>query len=120
VLDQLTNWGRGARACSAASASLPRRLLGIMARDVLYLKVDDRNRAYYVRAGMGPSAVCGSSIGTMRDYAVPLEVLENAGDLAQWAQAVTLRRRRRAARDNAGHSAHAAPCGLVRAQSRMR
>src|SRR5688572_25984560 len=60
---------------------------GIMARDVLYLKVDDRTRADYERAGMGPfMPYAGPQSGTMQYYAVPLDVLESARDLGEWAR----------------------------------
>ena len=59
---------------------------GIIARDVLYLKVDDRNRPDYRRAGMKPFKPYRDRPGTMQYYAVPLEVLESALDLAAWAR----------------------------------
>ena len=58
---------------------------GIIARDVLYLKVDDTNRRDYERAGMKPFKPYADRAGTMQYYAVPLEVLEVAPDLVAWA-----------------------------------
>jgi DNA transformation protein len=58
-----------------------------MARDVLYLQVDARNRADYERAGMGPfKPYPGPQSGTMEYYAVPLDVLESGRDLEEWAR----------------------------------
>ena len=59
---------------------------GIIARDVLYLKVDDRNRADYERAGAKPFKPYKDRGGTMRYYAVPLAVLESPLDLVAWAR----------------------------------
>ena len=59
----------------------------IVAGDVLYLKVDDATRGDYERAGMGPFRPFPDRRGgTMNYYAVPLDVLENAGELAEWAR----------------------------------
>jgi DNA transformation protein and related proteins len=59
---------------------------GIMARDALYLKVGDANRADYVRAGMKPFAPYPDRGGTMHYFSVPLAVLESAPELAAWAR----------------------------------
>ncbi len=59
---------------------------GIMAGDVLYLKVDDRTRPEYERAGMGPFTPYPERGGAMQYYAVPLGVLESAVELAKWAR----------------------------------
>src|SRR6266516_495821 len=58
---------------------------GILARDTLYLKVGDSNRADYQRAGMKPVKPYPDRSGSMKYYAVPLEVLESAPELAIWA-----------------------------------
>jgi DNA transformation protein len=59
---------------------------GIIARDVLYLKVDDSNRQDYERAGMRPFKPYRDRPATMQYYAVPVAVLESALDLAEWAR----------------------------------
>lgn len=59
---------------------------GIIAGDVLYLKVDDATRPAYERAGMGPFMPYPQRGGTMRYYAVPLDVLESSVELARWAR----------------------------------
>ena len=59
---------------------------GILARDTLYLKTDDRNRPEYLGAGMPPFKPYPDRSGTMKYYAVPLEVLESAPELARWAR----------------------------------
>jgi len=76
---------------------------GIIAGDVLYLKVDDSTREDYVRAGMGPFMPYPYRGGTMRYYEVPVDVLESAGELALWAgRAVDVAERPAAKKDNPG------------------
>ena len=58
---------------------------GILARDTLYLKVGDSNRADYKRARMKAFKPYPDRSGTMKYYAVPLEILESPTDLAVWA-----------------------------------
>src|SRR5919202_203496 len=59
---------------------------GIIARDVLYLKVGDSTRADYERAGTHPFRPYPDRPGTMQYYAVPVDVLESAIDLVAWAR----------------------------------
>ena len=59
---------------------------GLLARDTLFLKVDDSNRPDYEAAGMAAFKPYPGRGGTMRYYAVPLDVLESAPELARWAR----------------------------------
>jgi DNA transformation protein len=59
---------------------------GIVAGDVLYLKVDDGNRADYEAAGARPFMPYPKRSATMRYYAVPVGVLENPDELSAWAR----------------------------------
>jgi DNA transformation protein len=61
---------------------------GIIARDVLYMKVDDTNQPAYERAGMGPFMPYPDrdETATSKYYAVPTAILESASDLASWAR----------------------------------
>jgi DNA transformation protein len=89
VLDQLDELGDVTPKAMFGGVGLYCRgiFFGIMARDVLYLKVDDRNRSDYERAGTGPfKPYAGPRSGTMQYYAVPLDVLESARELAAWAR----------------------------------
>ena len=70
---------------------------GIIASDVLYLKVDDSNRGAYERAGMKAFRPYPSRPGTMKYYAVPLEVLESQPEVEKWGRAAI-----RVARGSAG------------------
>ena len=59
---------------------------GIIFRDILYLKVDDRTRPDYERAGMKPFTPYAPRKTTRRYYEVPPGVLESREDLTAWAR----------------------------------
>jgi len=59
---------------------------GILARNVLYLKVDEGNRADYERSGMKPFTPYPDRPGTMQYYEVPVGAIESAPDLVRWAR----------------------------------
>ncbi len=60
--------------------------IGIIARDRLYLKVDESNRPDYERHGMEAFKPYPDRPGTMHYYEVPVGVLESALDLLAWAR----------------------------------
>jgi DNA transformation protein len=88
VLDQLEDLGGiTARAMFGGLGLYSDGLFfGIIADDVLYLKVDDTNRSDYESAGMGPFKPYAHRPTTMKYYAVPLEVLESREDIVAWAR----------------------------------
>lgn len=98
----------------------------IVARDTLFLKVDDSNRSAFISAGMEPFKPTGDGSGTMKYYSVPLDVLESAGELERWARAsIDVARRagssRRvvdAVRRPAGRPASSGTAGTPRAADR--
>jgi len=59
---------------------------GLIARDVLYLKVDDTNRSDYEAKGSQPFRPYPDRAGTMQYYAVPVDVLESRLELVEWAR----------------------------------
>ena len=59
---------------------------GILARDKLFLKVGDANRADYETHGMKAFRPYPGRSGTMQYFEVPLEVLESPIDLIAWAR----------------------------------
>jgi DNA transformation protein and related proteins len=59
---------------------------GIIAGDVLYLKVDAENRGDYEAAGAKPFMPYPKRSATMQYYAVPIAVLENPDELAAWTR----------------------------------
>ena len=60
---------------------------GMIAADVLYLKVGDRNRGRYESAGMTAFAPYPDKPMTMPYYQVPVHVLEDRRELGIWAHA---------------------------------
>lgn len=88
VLDQLADLGDVTSRSMFGGVGLYHRgvFFGIIARDVLYLKVDDRNRQDFERAGMKPFKPYPHRPATMQYYAVPVDVLESSVDLAAWAR----------------------------------
>ena len=88
VLDQLEELGDVTPRSMFGGVGLYHRgvFFGIIAGDVVYLKVDDSNRGEYVAARMGPFNPYPHRSGTMQYYAVPLSVLESAPELAHWAR----------------------------------
>jgi DNA transformation protein and related proteins len=60
---------------------------GIVAADELFFKVDHSNRAAYEAAGSEPFRPVVARPVSMSYWRVPIEVLEDAGELATWALA---------------------------------
>jgi DNA transformation protein len=88
VLDQLEELGDVAPRAMFGGVGLYRHgvFFGILARDALFLKVDDKSSRDYERAGAKAFKPYARRRGSMRYYAVPLEVLESPIDLAAWAR----------------------------------
>jgi DNA transformation protein and related proteins len=61
-------------------------IIGLIAADVLYLKVDDQNRADYEDAGMGPFVPFADKPYPMSYWMVPPDVMEDPDVLGQWAR----------------------------------
>jgi len=60
---------------------------GIIASDILYLKVDDSNRSQYEAAGSRAFRPFADRAMVMPYYEVPVGVFESADTLAEWARA---------------------------------
>jgi len=88
VLDMLCELGDVAPRSMFGGTGLYWRgcFFGLIARDVLYLKVDDETRGEFERMGSTPFKPYPDRPGTMQYYAVPLEVLESPLDLSEWAR----------------------------------
>jgi DNA transformation protein len=88
VLDQLEELGDVTPRSMFGGVGLYHRdtFFGILARDTLFLKVDDRNLPDYERAGSKPFRPYPNRSGSMRYYSVPLDVLESSMELAAWAR----------------------------------
>jgi len=60
---------------------------GVVAADELFFKVDDSNRSAYKAAGSVPFKPVADGRVSMSYWRVPIEVLEDTGELATWALA---------------------------------
>ena len=59
---------------------------GLLARDMLFLKVDDSNRGQFEAAGMKAFKPYADKPMLMPYFQVPVAVLEDADELASWAR----------------------------------
>lgn len=59
---------------------------GLLARDMLFLKVDDSNRGQYEAAGMKAFKPYANKPMVMPYFQVPAAVLEDADELVSWAR----------------------------------
>jgi len=60
-------------------------ITGLVADDILYLKVDDGNRGDFESQGMAPFQPFEDKPYSMSYYEVPPEVLEDPEELCMWA-----------------------------------
>lgn len=90
VLDQLEALGDVTPRSMFGGIGLYHRgvFFGLLARDTLFLKVGESNRADYERVGAPAFTPYPGrpSKGTMKYHAVPLAVLESAPELVAWAR----------------------------------
>ena len=89
VLDQLAGLGgvSSKRMFGGAGLYKDEFFFGLISKDVLYLRVDDSNRSDYAQRGMAQfKPYVDRPQLSMNYYETPAEVLENAGELVNWAQ----------------------------------
>jgi len=87
VLDQLDELGAVTPRLMFGGIGLYRGdvFFGIIAADVLYLKVDDSTRSGYERAHSKPFMPYGPRRASSHYWSVPIAVLENSDELTRWA-----------------------------------
>jgi DNA transformation protein len=107
VLDQLAESGDITPHAMFGGVGLYCRgvFFGIIAGDVLYLKVDDTTRAEYEREGLRPFKPYPHRSGTMQYYPVPLRALESSEELSRWARKAVEVAERSSSRARQGESA---------------
>jgi DNA transformation protein len=89
VLDQLAGLDgvSSRRMFGAAGLYCDEFFFGLIAEDVLYLRVDDSNRADYSARGMAQFRPYADRPQlSMNYYETPADVLEDAGELVTWAR----------------------------------
>ena len=87
VLDQLSSWGEVTARKMFGGAGLYRdgKMFGLIADDVMYLKVDDSNRNDFLRAGSTAFKPYPDKPASLSYFEVPSEVLEEPEELVRWA-----------------------------------
>ena len=87
VLDLYREWGGVTARRMFGGAGLYRdgKMFGLIAADVLYLKVDDTNRARFESAGSGPFKPWDDKPMVMSYYEVPADLMEDAEMLLEWS-----------------------------------
>jgi DNA transformation protein len=88
VLDQLGDWGGVTARKMFGGAGLYRdgRMFGLIADDVVYLKVDDTNRPAFIEAGSGPFKPYPDKPTEMSYYELPPDILESPPEFVEWSQ----------------------------------
>ncbi|MBT3295792.1 MAG: TfoX/Sxy family protein [Verrucomicrobia bacterium] len=88
IVDQLSSWGEVTSRRMFGGAGLYRdgKMFGLIADDVVYLKVDDSNRQAFIDAGCGPFKPYPDKPTEMSYYDVPPDVLETPPEFVEWAQ----------------------------------
>lgn len=90
VICQLENWAEVSARKMFGGAGLycDGMMFGLIADDVVYLKVDDSNRKDFITAGSSAFNPYPDKAKTtvMSYYEIPVDVLENPEQLAEWAQ----------------------------------
>lgn len=88
VLDLFNEWGNVSIRKMFGGAGLYRdgRIFGLIADDIVYLKVDDSNREMFIQAGSSPFKPYPDKDTVMSYYEVPPDILEDPEDLVEWAK----------------------------------
>lgn len=88
VQDQLAPWSRIDKKRMFGVLGLYREglMFGIIARNMVYLKVDDSNKQKYIDAGSESLKVFKSNSEVPSYYELPVDVLEDADTFREWAE----------------------------------
>ena len=90
VIDQFAAWDNISvrKMFGGAGLYCDGMMFGLIADDVVYLKVDDSNQEDFVKAGSSAFNPYPDKTKTavMSYYEIPADVLENPDELAKWAQ----------------------------------
>ena len=97
VLDQLSSWKnvRYKRMFGGAMLYCEGLAFGMIAGDILYMKVDDSNRNKYIKAGSAPLKPFKSHSVVLSFYNLPADILEDSDEFVQWAEeSLTIQKRK--------------------------
>ena len=88
ILDQLSKWGGVSVRRMFGGAGLYRdgKMFGLVANDIIYLKVDDRTKDKYVVEGSSPLKPFPDRPTVLSYYELPGDILENPEGFIEWAR----------------------------------
>ena len=88
ILDLLSDWGGASARRMFSGHGLFRqgRMFGLVVRDTLYLRVDERSRAEFEAAGMKPFSYMRAKRVELPYWEAPPELFDDAELMIQWAR----------------------------------
>ena len=88
ILDLLSDWGgvSARRMFSGHGLFRQGRMLGLIVRDTLYLRVDDRSRGEFEAAGMKPFSYMRNKRVELPYWEAPPELFDDAELMVEWAR----------------------------------
>ena len=98
ILDQFSVWGDVSVRKMFGGAGLYRegKVFGLIADNVLYLKVDATNRDKYVEAGSEPFKPYPTKPAMSSYYEIPPDILEDPEELIEWAhESLSIQKKRK-------------------------
>jgi len=98
IRDQLREWGDVSVRRMFGGAGLYRdgKMFGLVADDVVYLKVDKTNREKYEAAGSGPLKPFDDHKTVLSFYEVPPDIFESPVEFMEWVdESLTIQKKRK-------------------------
>lgn len=88
ICDQLSEAGMVTykKMFGGAGIYLDGKVIGLVAENILYFKVDDTNKADYLNASMQAFKPFGDESYAMNYYELPADIIEDKAELAIWAR----------------------------------
>lgn len=88
ILDQLSKWGDVSTRRMFGGAGLYRdgKMFGLIANDVVYLKVDETNRDKFISRGSSPLQPFPNRPTSLSFFEVPDDIVESPEELIEWAE----------------------------------
>ena len=88
IIDQFSAWGDVTfrKMFGGTGLYYNGRIFGLVADDVVYLKVDETTRDKYLAAGSGPFQPYPDRAKMSSYFELPPDILENPEELIEWAE----------------------------------
>ena len=98
VLDQLSGWGKVSinKMFGCVALYKDNFAFGIIADDVVYLKVDDSNKTKFIESGSVQLKPFKSNATVLSFYNIPADILEDSDAFIRWAkEALEIQKKRK-------------------------